>query len=235
LTISSNLSGGGKSTLVQSFLRLLEAEDGKILIDGADVSTLGLHRLRHSITVINQVPTLYGCVTVRDNLDPLGERSEEEIRQALMDVQMIQTIDQMNGGLDAMVSEGGGNFSVGQRALLGLARAILRKSKIVILDEPTANVDRETEFFIQEAIRKRFHDATMITVAHRLNTIIECDHVLVLGNGRLIEWGTPSQLLEVTGAFASLVDETGAEMALQLRAKARNKDRFCRHSAASSE
>jgi ABC-type multidrug transport system fused ATPase/permease subunit len=133
-----------------------------------------------------------------------------------------------------MVSEGGGNFSVGQRALLGLARAILRRSKIVILDEPTANVDRETEGFIQEAVRKRFHDATMITIAHRLNTIIECDKVVVLGNGRLLEWGSPSQLLEVKGSFASLVDETGAETAWQLRTKARNKENSFQNAATTS-
>jgi len=216
-------TGSGKSTFVQTFLRLLEPENGKILIDGVDIATLGLHRLRQGITVINQVPTMYGCVTLRENLDPLGECSEEDIRQALTDVHMIQTVDQMYGGLEAVVTEGGANFSVGQRQLFCLARAILRKSRIIILDEPTANVDLETERYIQEAIRKRFHGATMISIAHRLNTIIECDKVIVLGNGRLLECGRPSQLLEVNGPFASLVDETGPETSKQLRERARNK------------
>jgi ATP-binding cassette subfamily C (CFTR/MRP) protein 4 len=213
-------TGSGKSTLVQSFLRLLEAEEGRILIDGIDISTLGLHRLRKGVTVINQSPTLYGSVSLRENLDPLGKCSEEEIKQALSDVQMMDTVDQLYGGLETMVSEGGSNFSVGQRQLLCLARAILWKSKILILDEPTANVDRETECYIQEAIQKRFNEATIISIAHRLDTIIDCDKVLVLGNGQVLEFGCPMELLEKNGSFASLIDETGAEMAQQLRHRA---------------
>lgn len=215
-------TGSGKSTLVQALLRILEAENGKISVDGVDISTVGLHKLRREISVINQVPTLFSGCSVRENLDPFGEYSYDQIRHVLEDVQMIDTIDELEMGINSMVSEGGSNFSVGQRQLLCLARAILRKSKILILDEPTANVDVRTDKLLQQAVSKSFGDSTIISVAHRLDTIIDYDMILVLGNGRILEYGNPHNLLgESSGHFASLVDDTGIEMAQELRRRAR--------------
>jgi ATP-binding cassette subfamily C (CFTR/MRP) protein 4 len=122
--------------------------------------------------------------------------------------------------LDTIVAENGSNFSVGQRQLLCLARAILRKSKVLILDEPTANVDSSTDELLQKAVAKSFEGATIIAVAHRLDTLIDYDKIVVLDNGGLVECGSPKELIERDGAFASMVYETGAEMAVMLRARA---------------
>jgi len=215
-------TGSGKSTLVQTLLRILEAENGKISIDGIDIASVGLHKLRREISVINQVPTLFSGCSVRENLDPFGEYTDEEVRLALTDVQMIETINELDMGIHSMVSEGGSNFSVGQRQLLCLARAILRKNKILILDEPTANVDVRTDKLLQEAVSKSFCGATIVSVAHRLDTIIDYDMILVLGDGRILEYGNPNHLLSnLSGAFSSLVDDTGTEMAQELRRRAR--------------
>jgi ATP-binding cassette subfamily C (CFTR/MRP) protein 4 len=217
-------TGSGKSTLVQCVLRLLEAEQGTILIDGVDISSLGLHKLRKEISVINQVPTLFSGCSVRENLDPFGDYSDSDILDALDDVQMRESIDELELGIHSMVSEGGSNFSVGQRQLLCLARAILRKNKILILDEPTANVDVRTDKLLQEAVSRSFHGATIISVAHRLDTIIDYDMILVLGNGSVLEYGHPHHLLTGSlgsGHFASLVADTGHEMAQELHRRAR--------------
>jgi ATP-binding cassette subfamily C (CFTR/MRP) protein 4 len=215
-------TGSGKSTLVQTLLRILEAENGTISIDGINIASVGLHKLRREISVINQVPTLFSGCSVRENLDPFGEYTDDQIRDVLEDVQMMETIDELGMGIHSMVSEGGSNFSVGQRQLLCLARAILRKNKILILDEPTANVDIRTDKLLQEAVSKSFRGATIISVAHRLDTIIDYDMILVLGNGRILEYGKPHNLLiESSGHFSSLVDDTGTEMSQELRRRAR--------------
>lgn len=214
-------TGGGKSTLVQSLLRLLEADSGLITIDGVDIKSLGLHKLRNAISVIPQQPMLYGGVSIRDNLDPFQRFSTERINEALDDVHMSDAVQALHDGLDTIVAEGGTNFSVGQRQLLCLARAILRRNRILVLDEPTANVDSRTDTLLQEAVAKSFHDATILAVAHRLDTIIEYSRILVLGGGRVLEYGSPRELVSRRGEFYSMIQETGEESAANLIARAK--------------
>ena len=211
-------TGSGKSTLVQALFRILEAEKGLFLVDGIDIHTLGLHKVRKEMSVINQHPVLFSGCTIRENLDPFDNHTTEEIREALHDVQMTDTIGDLPCGLNTLVAESGTNFSVGQRQLLCLARAILKKSKILVLDEPTANVDSRTDKLLQEAVNKSFRDATIISVAHRLDTVIENDYILVLGHGEILEYGSPGELIRrKDGHFASMVDDTGREMSQDLR------------------
>ena len=158
---------------------------------------------------------------MRENLDPFGYYKDEEIISALEDVCMLEAISSLPLGLDSVVADGGLNFSVGQRQLLCLARAILRKNKILVLDEPSANVDSRTDKLLQEAVSKSFQGATIIAVAHRLDTVIGYDKILVLGHGSVLEYGTPHELVEKGGDFASMVLDTGDEMASLLRSKAK--------------
>eukprot|EP00804_Cyclotella_cryptica_P025547 CCRYP_002799-RD/>CCRYP_002799-RD protein AED:0.04 eAED:0.04 QI:9542/1/0.92/1/0.58/0.38/13/0/494 len=243
-------TGGGKSTLVQSLLRLLEAENGQILVDGVvslsrllstislkqqvshsscpkfllqDISKMGLHKLRRGISVIPQSPILYGGCTLRDNLDPFHNHNDEEITKALESVHMLEAVSSLPLALDTVMADGGLNFSVGQRQLLCLARAILRKNKILVLDEPTANVDSRTDKLLQEAVSHKFLGATIIAVAHRLDTVIDYDKILVLGNGSVLQYGSPHELIQKGGAFASLVSDTGDEMSSLLMSRAKKE------------
>lgn len=188
-----------------------------------DISKLGLRKLRSSISVIPQTPVLFGggC-TLRENLDPFQSVSDESIYEALLQVSMYGVVKNLPRELDTVVAENGSNFSVGQRQLLCLARAILRKSKVLILDEPTASVDSSTDELLQRAVADSFHGATIIAVAHRLDTLIDYDKIVVLDNGALVEYGSPKELIERGngGAFASMVNETGEDMAAMLRARA---------------
>ncbi|KAG7359041.1 multidrug ABC transporter permease/ATPase [Nitzschia inconspicua] len=204
-------SGSGKSTLVQSLFRLLNTDEGNIEIDGLDISNFGLHKLRHSMSVIPQQPFLFSHCTIRKNLDPFGNHNDSAILKALGSVQMLDAVTTtLPNGLDAIVAEGGSNFSVGQRQLLCLARAILRKTKILVLDEATANVDLATSNLIYQAIDKEFEQATIISVAHRLEAVITYDQILVLGNGQLLEYGQPKELLAIPGGhFVSMVTAQG--------------------------
>ena len=215
-------TGSGKSTLVQSIFRLLEAENGSIQLDDINIGSVGLHTLRTRLSVIPQVPVLFSGCTVRENLDPFATHTDDQIREALQDVHMLSVIQDLPSGMISMVSEGGSNFSVGQRQLLCLARAILRKSPFLILDEPTANVDRRTDQLLQEALQKSFHQATILSVAHRLDTVIDYDYILVLGAGGVLEFGSPAELIDKeAGHFASMIRDTGDNMSQELRRRAK--------------
>ncbi|VEU45152.1 unnamed protein product [Pseudo-nitzschia multistriata] len=214
-------TGSGKSTIVQALFRLLEAEDGQINVDGFNIAEVGLHRIRTSISVIPQHPTLFSGCTVRENLDVFGLHSEEEIYKALKSAHLGEVIAELPKGIDSVVTEGGSNFSVGQRQLLCLARAILSKNKILILDEATASVDRRTDQMLHESLHESFGNATIIAVAHRLDTVIDYDYILVLGKGKVLEFGSPADLLRKNGgAFHTMVEDTGEITSNELRERA---------------
>ena len=217
-------SGSGKSTFVQTLFRILEADSGSTTIDGVDISGLGLTRLRQSIGVITQSPVLLSGYSIRDNLDLSKSRNDKEIREALINVQMMEAVEKLPDGLDSIVGESGSNLSVGEQQLLCLARGILENPKILVLDEPSANVDRKTDALIKEALDKSLPDTTIISIAHRLDTIIDSDQIVVLGGGEVLECGTPFELLEQNGAFSSMVDSTGQDMSAKLRQRAILKD-----------
>jgi ABC-type multidrug transport system fused ATPase/permease subunit len=181
--------------------------------------------LRTSMAVITQAPVLFSGCTIRENLDPYPTAARKDdstarIQEALESVHMWETIQSIHDGVDGIVADDGSNFSVGQRQLLCLARAIVADSRILVLDEATANVDTATDEILQRALRKRFAGATIIAIAHRLDTIMDYDKVLVLGNGRVLEYGSPSSLLEnEEGQFYSMVESTGTAMREALRRK----------------
>ncbi|KAM3143255.1 hypothetical protein pb186bvf_004587 [Paramecium bursaria] len=185
-------TGAGKSTITMSLLRILEASNGQIIIDGHDIKQIPLRQLRENITIIMQDSTIFDG-TLRENLDPTGKNTDDEIL-SVVDRCCLQGM--MNNSLDTKLSEGGENLSAGQKQLLCIARAILRKSQIVLIDEATANIDIETEHNIQETIKKSFKNCTVITIAHRINTILHCDKILMIDKGQLLEYGDTQELLE---------------------------------------
>ncbi|KAJ3086700.1 Multidrug resistance-associated protein 4 [Quaeritorhiza haematococci] len=227
-------TGSGKSTLLISLLRIVEAAEGKITIDGLDVSTIGLADLRKSIAIIPQEPVLF-VGTVRSNLDPFSKSTDEEIWKALDAVQLGDVIRSMPGKLDSAVIENGSNFSLGQRQCFCIARAILARTRILVLDEATAAIDMQTDLMIQNAIKAAFSDLTVLTIAHRLNTIIESDRVLVMDAGNVVEFDEPIKLLTEypDGHFKSLVDNTGGAAAAKLTEIAADaaKERAARRAA----
>ena len=190
-------TGAGKSSLTLALFRIIEPAGGRIEIDGVDVSTLGLHRLRSGLTIIPQDPVLF-TGDLRFNLDPTGLHSDAELWTSLEHAYLKEFVAGLPDGLDHEVNEGGENLSVGQRQLICLARALLRKTKILVLDEATAAVDLETDDLIQATIRREFADCTILTIAHRLNTIMDSDRIAVFKEGRLVELDTPSHLLRRT-------------------------------------
>mmetsp|Transcript_34912 Transcript_34912/g.104131 ORF Transcript_34912/g.104131 Transcript_34912/m.104131 type:complete len:198 (+) Transcript_34912:3851-4444(+) len=195
------------------------------MIDGTDISQVGLHTLRSGMSIIPQQPTLYSDCTIRENLDPFKIHSDEEIHVVLQDVQMESAVRALPVGFETMISEDGANLSVGQRQLLCLARAILRKSKILILDEPTANCDRHTDHQLHAALERNFKGSTIISVAHRLETVINHDFILVLGNGKVLDYGPPGHLLKRShGPFVTMVEDTGAAMSKLLREQAQTPE-----------
>lgn len=212
-------TGAGKSSLISMLFRLVEPE-GTIIIDGVDIKTLGLHELRSRISIIPQDPSLFSG-TVRLNLDPFSEYDDGQLWSSLEEAHLKEKIVKM-GGLDALVTEGGSNLSVGQRQLLCMARALLKKNRILVMDEATASVDLETDELIGATIETTFKNYTILIVAHRLNTIIEMDKILVMDAGRVVEYDAPYKLLENTsGVFHSMVKQTGRQFEKQLHSLAR--------------
>ena len=211
-------TGAGKSSLISILFRLVEPE-GSVMIDGVDIKSLGLHDLRNKISIIPQDPSLFSG-SVRENLDPFKSYQDDSMWDALGEAHLTTTVQSM-GGLDAKVTEGGTNLSVGQRQLLCMARALLKKNKILVMDEATANVDQETDDLIQKTIKTTFVNNTVLTVAHRLNTIIDMDKVLVMDAGRVVEFDEPYTLLrDITGVFHSMVKQTGPEFEKMLHSMA---------------
>ncbi|KAH6587360.1 hypothetical protein BASA50_001289 [Batrachochytrium salamandrivorans] len=255
-------TGAGKSTLALAFYRIMEPSHGTIIIDGVDISEIGLRDLRSNMTIIPQDPVLFSG-TVRYNLDPFGTMDDADLWSALGRAHLTesgmtlsqsddslsasatnnvtesgaiavendnvaddgrlkpqQPKSQFSVNLDTVVAEGGSNFSQGQRQLLCLARALARQSRVILLDEATASVDPETDFRIQATIRTEFSASTVITIAHRLKTIMDYDKIVVLDKGELVQFGTPSQLItqvagdptssgsETTGIFRTMCEET---------------------------
>ncbi|KAI8000143.1 ABC transporter C family member 2 [Camellia lanceoleosa] len=210
-------TGAGKSSMLNALFRIVELERGRILIDGYDIAKFGLTDLRKVLGIIPQAPVLFSG-TVRFNLDPFSEHNDADLWEALERAHLKDVIRRNSLGLDAEVSEAGENFSVGQRQLLSLARALLRRSKILVLDEATASVDVRTDALIQKTIREEIKSCTMLIIAHRLNTIIDCDRIILLEAGRVLECATPEELLQNDeSAFSKMVQSTGAANAQYLR------------------
>ncbi|KRF85613.1 multidrug resistance-associated protein 1 isoform X1 [Drosophila virilis] len=216
--VSFNISGGqkvgivgrtgaGKSSLTLALFRIIESAGGKILIDGIDIATMGLHMLRSRLTIIPQDPVLFSG-SLRSNLDPFEVKTDDEIWKALELSHLKAFAKSLTAGLNHEISEGGENLSVGQRQLVCLARALLRKTKVLVLDEATAAVDLETDDLIQKTIRSEFRECTVLTIAHRLNTILDSDKVIVLDKGQITEFDAPSALLaDPKSAFFSMAKD----------------------------
>ncbi|KAG7443764.1 multidrug resistance-associated ABC transporter [Guyanagaster necrorhizus] len=255
-------TGSGKSTLAMSILRFVDPTEGRILIDGIDTSTIGIHDLRSRLTFIPQDATLFSG-TLRDNLDPFGDHNDAECMEALYRVQMISqsqfasrrtsrapselstpaasrpasvhddTTDSVSAtstdvdakttvSLDTKVSPGGTNFSQGQRQLIAMARALLRRSSIIVLDEATSSIDFATDAKIQTTIREEFTQSLLLTVAHRLRTVIDYDRLIILDKGKIAEFDTPLRLIEMEdGIFRNMCLKSGSFGELQASAKAK--------------
>ncbi|XP_055346997.1 multidrug resistance-associated protein 1-like [Paramacrobiotus metropolitanus] len=187
-------TGAGKSSLTLALFRIIEPAGGSIVIDGIDIFTMGLHDVRSHLTIIPQEPVLFSG-TLRLNLDPFNAYSDEDVWMALENSHLKRFVSSLPDGLQHAVAEGGENLSVGQRQLICLARALLRKTKILVLDEATAAVDLETDDLIQRTIRDKFADCTILTIAHRLNTIMDSTRIMVLDQGKIKELDSPENLL----------------------------------------
>ncbi|KAJ3097766.1 hypothetical protein HDU96_000252, partial [Phlyctochytrium bullatum] len=192
-----------------ALFRVIEPSAGTIKIDDVNIKVLGLHDLRSKMTIIPQDAFLF-TGTIRDNLDPFGEAQDSDLWAALELASLKPVVERLEGKLDAQVNQGGENFSVGQRQLICLARAVLRKSRVLVLDEATAAIDYETDALIQKTIREIAKDSSVITIAHRINTIVDYDRILVLDQGRIAEFDTPRNLLSnKKSKFYSLAKEAG--------------------------
>lgn len=236
-------TGSGKSTLALSFFRFVEASRGSIVIDNLDIKDLGTEDLRSKLTIIPQDPTLFSG-SLRSNMDPFDQFKDEDIFTALRRVHLLpsrdvsttatiasssdSTVDVVNSNvfkdLDTTVTEGGKNFSQGQRQLLCLARALLKSSRVVLMDEATASVDFETDKAIQKTISTEFADATILCIAHRLHTVIEYDRILVLDAGQIVEFDNPLTLISQSeSAFYKMCRNSGEFDSLLSLAKSKHE------------
>ena len=187
-------TGSGKSTITLCLFRILEATEGKIKIDDVDISTIGLEKLRSSLTIIPQDPVLMEG-TLRYNIDPLNKSNATDILQVMKKIGFDYIVKRNNLGLNQEITERGSNLSVGEKQLICITRAILRNSKIIVMDEATASIDYKTEELIQKAINEILNNSTFITIAHRIKTILNYDRIMVLDNGRIVDFDTPDNLL----------------------------------------
>uniref|UniRef100_A0A1A8UY92 ATP-binding cassette sub-family C member 10 n=1 Tax=Nothobranchius furzeri TaxID=105023 RepID=A0A1A8UY92_NOTFU len=201
-------TGSGKSTMFLALFRMVELSQGQILLDHLDISTVGLSQLRSRLAIIPQDPFLFSG-TIRENLDPCQRHQDQQLLDVLDQCHLSSVLSRI-GGLDAEVGERGKCLSAGQRQLLCLARALLTQAKVLCIDEATASVDQKTDQLLQRTIRERFQDHTVLTIAHRINTIMDCDRVLVMHAGKVVEFDTPAALSQTKNSiFHNLVGEQG--------------------------
>jgi ATP-binding cassette, subfamily C (CFTR/MRP), member 1 len=202
-------TGSGKSSLFVALFRVVEPASGTIAIDGVDASTLGLHLLRSKMAMIPQDPFMFAG-TIRTNLDPFDEHPEVALWEVLAKVGLRSMVEDAAKKMDMEVVDNGANFSLGQRQLLCMGRALLRNSRVLMMDEATASVDMDSDALIQRTVREAFADCTVLTIAHRLNTIMDSDKVAFLDNGTMAEFGDPADLLkDKNGLFTKLVEQSG--------------------------
>ncbi|XP_067675076.1 ATP-binding cassette sub-family C member 2-like [Haliotis asinina] len=201
-------TGAGKSSLTLSLFRLVEPAEGAILLDGVDIADIGLHDLREKLAIIPQDPFLF-TGPLRMNLDPEDLYTDEDILAALDHTHLRGFVESLSDGLATDCGEGGSNFSVGQRQLFCMTRTLLRKAKVLVLDEATASVDMETDDLIQQTIRSEFKDCTVLTIAHRLNTVMDYDRILVLDLGEVKEFDSPEKLIQKQGVFYQMARDAG--------------------------
>jgi len=211
-------TGSGKSTLFLAFLRIVEARSGSITIDGVDISRIALNLLRTRIGLIPQDPALF-IGTIRFNLDPFNNHTDEEVWSALKKVSLDEYVSALPLKLLAPVHEGGSNLSQGQKQLVAIGRSLLRKNNIILMDEATASVDIKADAMLQEMMKVVFAGKTVIAIAHRLDTIMDSDRILVLKKGDIVEYDAPHNLLSKPGPgeFKGMVDVTGKQSSVHLR------------------
>ncbi|XP_067141332.1 ATP-binding cassette subfamily C member 4-like [Centruroides vittatus] len=216
-------TGAGKSSLIAALFRLTEPT-GSIFVDGVNIGDIDLHQLRSKLSVIPQVPLLFGG-SLRRNLDPLKAHDDTSLWKVLESVGLKEVVGKLSGGLDSELIENGGNFSIGERQLICLARTLLSRNKIIIVDEATANVDKRTDLLMQKTIRENFSFCTILTIAHRVQSIMDSDRVMVLEEGRIREFDKPCKLLEnKDGIFYNMVRMSGLTATKCLRNIEENKN-----------
>uniref|UniRef100_A0A0E0G4Z8 Uncharacterized protein n=1 Tax=Oryza nivara TaxID=4536 RepID=A0A0E0G4Z8_ORYNI len=200
-------TGSGKSTLIQALFRIVEPSIGQVLIDGLDICTIGLHDLRTRLSIIPQDPVMFEG-TLRNNIDPLEEYSDEQIWEALDSCHLGDEVRKNELKLDSAVTENGSNWSAGQRQLVCLGRVVLKKRKILVLDEATSSVDPITDNLIQKTLKQQFSECTVITIAHRITSVLDSEKVILLDNGKIAEDDSPAKLLvDKLSLFSKLVSE----------------------------
>ncbi|ELR50615.1 hypothetical protein M91_17801 [Bos mutus] len=213
-------TGAGKSSLIAALLRLSEPE-GSIWIDGIKTTSIGLHDLRKKMSVAPQEPVLF-TGTMRKNLDPFNDHTDVELWNVLEEVQLKDTIESLPDKMNTELAESGLNLSVGQRQLVCLARAILKKNQILIIDKATSNVDPRTDELIQKKIREKFAHCTVLTITHRLSNVIDCRQILVLDSGKRKETGQPNNLLQNRNSlFYKMVQQLGKKEVAVLTKRAK--------------
>ena len=204
-------TGAGKSSILQVLFRLVNPEKGTVYLDGVDYMKIGLQNLRKQLSVIPQTPVLFAA-SIRDNLDPFKLSTDEELIQALEEVQLKDIILEYENGIYTEVKGDGIILSAGQKQLLCLARVVIRKNRIIMMDEATANVDNETDRIIQETIKNKFENCTLLVIAHRIRTIIQSDKIIVVDSGKCKEYGTPFELYNIEDSlFRNMIYHTGPE------------------------